>query len=57
MDTYFTLAIVISVGAGMLIAWGLISLVACLRGKKREAKEPFKPHEAKRRTTRKLKEM
>jgi len=57
MNTYFTLAIVISVAAGMLIAWGLMSLVAYLRCEKRELKEPFKPHERKQGLTRKLKEM
>lgn len=52
------LAIVLSVGAIALIAWGVIALFKHSRENiLREVKEPSKPHEAKSRTYRRLKEM
>jgi hypothetical protein len=52
------LAIVLSVGAIVLIAWGVIALFKHSRENiLREVKEPSKPHEEKTKMYRKLKEL
>jgi hypothetical protein len=52
------LAIVLSVGAVVLIAWGILSLFKHSRENiLREVKEPSKPHEANPKLYRRLKEL
>jgi len=57
MDTYFTIGIVLSIVASVMLAWGLSALIKHLRGHKRESKEPSPTYEENPKTCRKLKEL